>query len=197
MESGEISLAISKKISLILLLAQVCTGGFLFYSLKRNGLSFFTIGWDGRLNKDLYWGILFGVSLAAIYIHLVSPIHIYLQTTLGDYIPPGETINEFGEGIFPFFLANVIFAPFVEESLYRNFALRTFGTAYSPKMSVLLSSVLFGMFHWLGGFWYILITMIVIGIPFAYIAGKRGNLFFVFIAHLTLNSCEFLYVLFR
>jgi membrane protease YdiL (CAAX protease family) len=44
--------------------------------------------------------------------------------------------------------------------------------------------------HWSGGFWYILTTAILVGILFAILRQRRGNILVPFGAHLALNVVE-------
>ena len=57
-----------------------------------------------------------------------------------------------------------------------------------------MTVIMFGLLHWVGGLWYMLMTGILVGLPFALIAVKRKNILWVFIAHLTLNLIEFIYI---
>jgi membrane protease YdiL (CAAX protease family) len=93
-----------------------------------------------------------------------------------------------------FFIANVIFAPFVEESLYRNYTLTRFSEKYSSTKSIIFTVTMFGLLHWVGGLWYIIMTGLLVGVPFAIIATKRKNIIWVFVAHFTLNLFEFIYI---
>lgn len=148
--------------------------------------------WQKAL-PDLVAGLVTGLALLGLYILVIMPIHHGLQQTFGDYVPVGATTHSFSQYPLFFFMANVLLAPFVEEKLYRGVTLDAFQQKYGVAIAIMLSSILFGLLHWLGGFWYMLITALVIGVPFAVIAIKRGNLYWVFSAHFSLNIGEFLY----
>jgi membrane protease YdiL (CAAX protease family) len=139
-------------------------------------------------------GVLTGAIIAILYIYLFSPLQTYLQINIGDYVPAGETMTSLGKQTIPFFIANVLLAPFVEESLYRNYSLTRFLENYSQIKSIIMTVIMFGLLHWVGGLWYMLMTGIIVGLPFALIAVKRKNILWVFIAHLTLNFIEFIYI---
>jgi membrane protease YdiL (CAAX protease family) len=109
-------------------------------------------------------------------------------------VPAGETMTVLGKQTIPFFIANVLFAPFVEESLYRNYTLTRFLEKYSSTKSIIVTVTMFGLLHWVGGLWYMLMTGLLVGLPFAIIATKRKNIVWVFVAHLTLNLFEFIYI---
>ena len=65
-------------------------------------------------------GVVPGAVLAVLYFTVLSPAMTSLQRNVGDYVPPGELTGALGAALIPFFLANVVLAPFVEESLYRG-----------------------------------------------------------------------------
>jgi hypothetical protein len=53
--------------------------------------------------------------------------------------------------------------------------------------------VAFGVLHWTGGLWYMVLTGLVAGGSFTALALWRGGLVAPFAAHLTLNMIEFAY----
>ena len=188
---------ITENTPLLILMVQVLLLVTLLINTRKDHFNIFKAGWTIdkiKIRIDIFGGILTGAVIAVLYFYVFSPLQYYLQLTIGDYVPPGETMHALGQQTILFFIANVLFAPFVEESLYRNYALTKFLEKYSPNKSILLTAVLFGLLHWVGGIWYILMTGVIIGLPFAYIAIKRGNIVWVFIAHFTLNLLEFFYI---
>jgi membrane protease YdiL (CAAX protease family) len=188
---------ITENTPLLILMVQVLLFATLLITTRKDHFNIFKAGWTidkTKIRIDIFGGILTGAVITVLYFYVFSPLQYYLQLTIGDYVPPGETMHALGQQTILFFIANVLFAPFVEESLYRNYALTKFLEKYSPIKSILLTAVLFGLLHWVGGIWYILMTGVIIGLPFAYIAIKRGNIVWVFIAHFTLNLLEFIYI---
>jgi len=99
-----------------------------------------------------------------------------------------------GAALVPFFLANVLLAPFVEESLYRGYALDRLRQRYGLALAVVITCALFGLLHWAGGFWYILLTGFVAGGLFAGLRLWRRTLIAPFAAHLALNVLEFVWI---
>jgi len=193
----EIPLRISENTPTLILIVQVLILSTLLITNRKEGFNIFKNGWatdKTKLPTDILGGVITGVVLAALYIYLLSPLQLYLQLNIGDYVPAGETMNVLGKQTIIFFIANVLFAPFVEESLYRNYSFSRFLEKYSQTKSIIISVIMFGLLHWLGGFWYILMTGIVVGLPFAIIVTKRKNIIWVFVAHLTLNLLEFIYI---
>ncbi|ALS01501.1 hypothetical protein ATZ33_09010 [Enterococcus silesiacus] len=196
LDTGEISLEIADQTSVILLIVQIILLLVLVITAKKEQFSLFAsfkIS-SPKLNVEIIKGVIVGSLFAVLYLFILSPIQYELQKNVGDIIPPGEAMKVLGGQIIPFFIANVVLAPFVEESLYRNYALTKFEQRYSSMKSVLLSALAFGFLHWTGGIWYILMTGIIIGIPFGIIASRKKNILLIFVAHLTLNFIEFIYI---
>lgn len=194
----EIPLKISDNIPTLILFVQTLMLTTLYLSTKKDNFDIFKDGWNipqkSTIYRELLYGLLIGSFISLLYLYALSPLQIFLQKNLGDYIPAGETIKGLGTQTSIFFIANVIFAPFVEENLYRNYTLDILLKNYNTKKAILLNSLLFGLLHWVGGFWYILMTGVFIGIPFSFIKNKRNSVVLVFMAHLTLNFIEFIYI---
>lgn len=190
---------ISIKIPFVLLTAQIMMLVYLLISSRKYGYNIFRDGWQTDKRKvpiDIIGGFGTGAFIAVTYIYYLSPLQQFLQGYLGDFVPAGETMISLGMNTTAFFIANVILAPFVEESLYRNFALTALMKQYSQIKTIAITSVFFGIMHWLGGFWYMLLTGFFVGVPLAFATIKRGNLIWAFTAHLVLNTIEFIYILY-
>jgi membrane protease YdiL (CAAX protease family) len=95
-----------------------------------------------------------------------------------------------GAAILPFAIADVLLAPFVEENIYRGYGLLKLLPRLGATGAILLSSLFFGLLHWSGGFWYMVITTVIVGIPFAVLRQRRGNILVPFGAHFALNLVE-------
>jgi len=188
----QISGIINENIPLLLLISQIEMLGILLYYSKQNDRNIlketFT---SNRVKEDIISGVFLGLFIALLYKFIISDFIIYLQNSIGDYVPKGS-LNSLKGNLFIFGIANIILAPFVEENIYRNITLFKFQSKYGNYVAIIISSVFFGILHWLGGFWYMLATLFFIGIPFAIISVKRRNILLVFIAHLTLNILEFI-----
>ncbi|HQQ94663.1 MAG TPA: CPBP family intramembrane metalloprotease [Bacteroidia bacterium] len=193
----QVPVLVSEQASLILFLAQLLMLLSLIRSSRKDRFNIFSRGWTlySSLSNELIRGLLTGAALAGLYLCLLVPLQQYLQTTLGDYVPAGETMRALSKGSLFFFMANVILAPFVEESLYRNYTLTRFAERYSKSMALSLNVVFFALLHWTGGLWYMCICGLFVGLPFALITMHRKSLVLVYIAHLSLNTIEFIYVL--
>ncbi len=178
-------------VQLLLLITQ-------FAVFRRQRLSLRDIGWQAGAGreawKEILLGTAFGAPLGILYIYVLSPLMTAAQTVFGDYIPAGELLPSLGTAIIPFFLANVILAPFVEENIYRGFALTRLTPRFGTVGAVAISCIFFGLLHWSGGFWYMLLTGLVAGGLFAGLFIKRKNILAPFGAHLALNIVEFLLI---
>ena len=196
-QETELPIKITEYTPTIILLVQLLLLLTLWVTSRKEGFNLFKDGWTRRdySSGDIFLGIVTGAIIAGLYLFILSDLQAWMQVNIGDYVPAGETMTALGKQAIPFFIANVVLAPFVEESLYRNYALTRFSKRYGITSGILITSVMFGLLHWVGGFWYILMTIIFVGIPFAIIASKRGNMIWVFAAHLTLNLLEFIYIL--
>lgn len=189
---------ITENIPTIILIIQIFMFLVLYLTSKKDNFNIFKNGWTladkSQVSVNILYGLFTGIILSLLYFAVLSPLQTYLQRNIGDYVPAGETMTKLGMQTIPFFFANVIFAPFVEESLYRNYVLTKFLEKYTFAKSIILNSIFFGLLHWAGGIWYVFITALFIGMPFAMIAVKKRNIIWVFSAHLTLNLIEFIYI---
>jgi membrane protease YdiL (CAAX protease family) len=146
----------------------------------------------GRVLTDAGIGAVVGAVLALAYLVALAPLLTQLQA-LGDYVPPGEVLATVSASIPLFFVANVLLAPMVEETIYRGLGLRELTLRHGRTAAVVLSCVAFGLLHWTGGLWYMVLTGVVAGGSFTALALWRGGLVAPFAAHLTLNMIEFAY----
>lgn len=168
------------------------------WAMRRDGLSWEGIGWitaEGQKTwREALIGVAPGAVLGLLYVFILSPLMTAVQRSLGDYVLAGELLTSLGAAIIPFFLANVVLAPFVEENIYRGYALTRLFGRFSKPVAILISCTFFGLLHWAGGFWYILLTGALAGGLFAGLFTARKNLIAPYAAHLALNVVEFLFV---
>ena len=182
----------------LLLVLQVAILMLLLWIMRSDGLRFSQLGWRCSLNRrcltDIGIGVVVGTTLGLWYALQLSAFIEQAQRTLGDYVPPGEIIPTLGGDLIPFFFANVVFAPCVEETLYRGYAIPALGRHVNALSSVLIACGFFGLLHWAGGFWYTLATGVIVGGVQGSLFLWRGTLVAAFMAHLSLNVVEFTYV---
>ncbi len=169
----------------------------LFATLRAERLRWNDIGWrfpvGPSATRDIALGIVAGGTLGVLYLFVLSPVLAFVQRDLGDYVPPGEILPTVSSAMSDFFVANVLLAPFVEESLYRGYAIVRLSEQMSRTKAAVVSCVFFGLLHWAGGLWYIVITGSVAGGVLVAIRLWRGSLIAPFMVHLTLNTVEFAY----
>jgi membrane protease YdiL (CAAX protease family) len=182
----------------ILLIVQVILLLIFLRTIRADGLAFRDIGWQlpvgQKLWQEVLIGVLIGVPLGFLYIFVLSPLLATVQRVIGDYVPPEQLLSSLGSTIIPFFIANVVLAPFVEENIYRGYAIKRLRQRFSVSGAFFLSCLFFGLLHWAGGFWYIILTGVVAGGAFAGLFMWRRNLVVAYTAHLALNLVEFLLV---
>jgi membrane protease YdiL (CAAX protease family) len=170
----------------------------LMKSMKRDGYSWKDIGWkigDGQqLWREALIGAVPGIVLALLYVYILTPMLTSLQK-IWDYVPAGELLTTLGAAIIPFAIADILFAPFVEESIYRGYGFTRLLGKFSQPVAIALSSFFFGILHWTGGFWYILLTGIVAGGLFVWLRVSRKNIIAPFAAHLALNIVETIFII--
>ncbi len=187
-----------KAVPAMLLSVQVALLALLAITLHSESLTWSAIGWrleqGQKLWREALVGAVPGAVLAVLYFTVLSPFTTWLQSNVGDYVPAGELTGALGAALVPFFLANVLLAPFVEESLYRGYALDRLQQRYGLALAVVVSCAFFGLLHWAGGIWYILLTGFVAGGLFAGLRVWRRTLFAPFVAHLVLNILEFVWI---
>lgn len=182
----------------ILVITLVLAFLVLMRAMRSNNLNFREIGWqlaEGQTwVKEALIGILVGAPLGFLYIYVLSPLLATVQRVVGDYVPPEEILSTLGSAVLPFFIANVLLAPIIEENIFRGFALTQLGKRFSAPVTFALSCLFFGLFHWAGGFWYIVLVGVVAGGTFAGLYMWRRNIVSAFTAHLALNIVEFLFI---
>jgi uncharacterized protein len=171
----------------------------LFWAIRRaDRLVMPLLGWHVGVRQQVWQevliGVLPGLTLAIVYFMVLSPLLTKAQQVLGDYVPPGQLLPTLGSAALPFFLANVALAPFVEENIYRGYGVTQLSQHLGTLAASVVSCVCFGLLHWAGGFWYMVLTGVVAGGVFAGLCVWRKNIIAPYAAHSTLNLVEFIYV---
>ena len=175
----------------ILLVVLLCLGGLTFLALRVDTV--WILPPTQKAMSDVAIGALVGGILAIAYIFWIGPVLEFLQRAVGDYVPAGSVLTTISGSIGLFFIANVLLAPLVEETLYRGYAIPLLTTHLGVAGAVGISCLLFGLLHWPGGIWYILLTGGIVGATFAGLFLWRDGVLTPFVAHLTLNLIEFFY----
>ena len=191
-----IAAAVTRATPWLLLAAQVAMLGVLalIYRMDPTAQTRFSWRAGSGWRRAAALGAAAGVALALLYVSALSPAMVWLQRTLGDYVPAGELLPALGTSLAPFFIANVVLAPFVEEALYRGYALPRLIDRFGLPLGLTLHAIGFGLLHWSGGAWYMLLTGVIAGGVLAALALWRRDLSAAYAAHLALNLVEFGFV---
>jgi membrane protease YdiL (CAAX protease family) len=179
----------------IFLLGMVFISLFFLWSTHKDNFSIWKNGWTPINNVfiEIGGGVAMGLVMAILYFAFVATYQIVLQNQFGDYVETGETAVKLVQQPLVFFIVNVAIAPILGESLFRNYAIKQLTPHCSMATRILITSAGFGLLHCLAGFWFMLITGVLVGIPFAFVAEKRKNIIWTFAAHTTLNVLEVIY----
>jgi membrane protease YdiL (CAAX protease family) len=194
-----IAARIPELVPVVLLVVEGALLLLILWALRRDGLSLRDVGWR-RGGKPLLGGVIAGIAIggtiALLYLTVLQPLLVMVQRSVGDYVPAESQFPAFGSSLLLYFLANVALAPFVEETIYRGYALTQLRQRFSGGLAGLISVVSFALLHWSGGFWYMVLVGVAAGIPFTLLFVWQRHLQASFAAHLTLNTLEFLAVAF-
>lgn len=189
---------ITGAIPYVLLLTQVLMALLLWRLMKSEGLTLADIGWhisEGqKTGTELLIAIGVSIPLVLINQFVLLPVTEWLQIHVGDYVPAGSAGETLGATLGITFLSAVVLAPFVEESLYRGFALRHLRDRLSPIAAFLIVMVFFALLHFAQGFWPMVYTMVAHAV-FAGLALWRGNLYAAWLTHLLFNGVELVWLL--
>lgn len=197
-DADAIADAVSGQTPWLLLVVQLTLLAALALTGKRLRMAAADWGWrvlpGQRLWREAALGATIGLMLAALYLTVLEPWMTWMQSTFGDYVPAGALLPALGSALLPFFLANVVLAPLVEELLYRGLALPRLADQFGRPVALGLTCVAFGLLHWSGGIWYMLLTGVVAGGVFGGLALWRRSVIAAYAAHLALNLVEFIFV---
>lgn len=179
----------------VFLIGLCFVGLFFFWSAHKEHFKLFSTGWHTNNNivLEIAGGVAMGLVMAILYFAFVAPHQITLQNYFGDYVESGATAGILVKQPITYFIQNVFVAPFLSESLFRNYAIRQLRPHFNLTSRILITSAAFGLLFCMAGFWFMLMTAVLVGIPFAYVAEKRNSIIWTFAAHTTLNILEFTY----
>ena len=137
--------------------------------------------------------------------HPVNVLIVLVLTVMGllvidpltNLIPMPEEVRKLFDQMFsksvPAFFTAVIFAPILEELIFRGIVLEGFLKNYSPVKAIVLTNVLFGLAHmnpwqFVGAF--------LMGILISWVYFKTRNLFLPVLMHFLNNLLSFLFLYF-
>lgn len=185
---------VASLVSHIILAVLLCLAVLLTALLRPQVKATWRLPGISRSVQDISIGLLAGALSATIYLHWLVPFHTLLQRTAGDFVSPGAVLPAVSHNISVFLIANVFLAPLVEETLYRGIAIPALAKRLGQLRAVVITCVFFGLLHWTGGVWYMLLTGFFAGGIFACLFIWRKGILAPFSAHLALNFIEFLYM---
>ena len=191
MDATQIAGGVPHLMPQILLGVLLCLGGLTLLIPRVEAM--WVLPQGTKVLSDIAIGVLVGGLLATSYIFWIGTALEVLQRVAGDYVPAGSVLPSISGGIGLFFIANVMLAPWVEETLYRGYAIPLLSTHLGVAWAVAISCLLFGLLHWPGGIWYMLLTGGLVGGTFAGLFLWRDGILAPFVAHMTLNLIEFIY----
>ncbi len=133
-------------------------------------------------------GALSGAAVAGVYFGGLDRLVARAQVRFGDYVPAGSTSVLDGGGL-AFWVANVGLAPVVEELWYRGVLFDAL-VPLGPVGAAVVGCAAFGLFHWPGGAWYVVVTGVLVGGTCWGLRAWDGGLAGPVAAHLALNLTE-------
>jgi len=140
-----------------------------------------TVGWGA--------GALFGAfALSSMYVGLVSYFDLgFLQQGCDDQVPAEIRDRALLLGTASVLAA--VFAPVCEETFFRGFVFPGIARAWGPAAGIIGSGVLFGSAHLVGNpmLYKSMIQFAGIGMIFAFVYWRSGNIFSSMLAHFSFN----------
>lgn len=140
-----------------------------------------TVGWAAAALVSAF-------TVAAIYGAIVTYFNIdALSQDCGDQVP--QDIRSSALLLAMASVLAVMFAPPIEELFFRGFIFPGLARAWGPVAGIVASGVLFGSAHLLGNptLYKSMIEFSAIGMVFAFVYWRSGNIFSSMLAHFSFN----------
>ncbi|EAA2950152.1 CPBP family intramembrane metalloprotease [Salmonella enterica] len=96
------------------------------------------------------------------------------------------------EWLFQFVLANIFFVSLAEEALFRGYLQQRLSSVISPVPALIISSLLFGIMHYVGGSMIIIFSSLA-GLIYGIAWMLSGRLWVAVFFHFGLNLCHLLF----
>lgn len=188
-----INAGIVRSLPYVLILNHAVVFAVLLAILRAKALDLSSIGMSISAGQDLlsetFLGLVAGLALYSIGRFLIDPLTAMLQRNFGGYrMDQGERGQT---STIPWFIAAVILAAVVEESVFRGYALTQLTPALGLVWAVIISSISFGLLHWAYGWWGMAST-VVYGVLFALLFVWRQSLIAPVVAHALHNLINIL-----
>ncbi len=149
------------------------------------------LGFSKPTLRTLLWGL--GAFVGAIALSLIYGVVIdvfnvdFLKQGCGDQVP-ADLRNDATLLALSGFSA-VIFAPLAEETFFRGFVFTGLARSWGPVAGIVVSGLLFGSAHLVGNplLYKSLIQLSLIGMVFAFVYWRSGNILSTMLGHFTFN----------
>lgn len=169
--------------SLQIMVTIITYGIIFYYSINKNPDLKYSIKIGGRLNLQIILiFILFATGMVFILSSLNNILYYYIKlpTYLNQYI---NTIL-YEKNIIVSLLTIVIIAPITEEVLFRGIILNGLLNHYDKRTAIILSSILFGLFHINP---YQIFAAIILGLFFGWIYYEFNSIKYPILVHAIYN----------
>ena len=177
-----------------LVVGLVIVSAVWFFALRPQRLSFGRVGLVAPTTAPVHTAALTaGVLLLSL--GFTGVYGLAAQASGFKFLVPPEITTDIllpGPAAALSFLALAVWTPFVEEMFFRGFVYRGLASRFGPLQAILLSAVLFSLFHVLPG---VLLPIFVTGILFAFLYHRTGSLWPCIAAHAGQNGLVVLYTL--
>lgn len=127
-------------------------------------------------------------TITGVYAALISYFHLdALSQDCGDQVP--NDIRNSALLLSMSAILAVVFAPTCEELFFRGFVFPGIARAWGPAAGIIASGILFGSAHLLGNptLYKSMIEFSAIGMVFAFVYWRSGNIFASMLAHFSFN----------
>jgi membrane protease YdiL (CAAX protease family) len=171
-----------------LLVAEVTSLLALYVVLHLDRCELRSIGWrvphGSTLLNELLLGLVAGAIMGGLYLYLEQPSVDTGNITLPLFELPGAR-SYLG------FIAYVLLAPFVEESIYRGYGFSRLRSRHRTRIATSITAIVFGLLSWTGGPWAIVLSILAMGVPLALLSKWRGTIWPAFAARVMMGAIVF------
>jgi membrane protease YdiL (CAAX protease family) len=153
------------------------------------------IGWpaQGRRVREVGIGAGLGLLVELGSFAAGAVVILVLESATGETVRPPEQVSSdiAGWGLAIFAIFAILLAPAAEEFVFRGLLFRSVADRHGFWPGAIASAVPFGLTHVIPGraldVWALILTLIFVGIGFAWVHWRRRNLLANIVAHATFN----------
>lgn len=165
----------------------------LLWQLKREGRGLASIGWEvpgaGRLAGEVTLGLVLAGATFLLDDTVFDPLEDVFESILGRQ--SGSGLGESLRSVPWGWLVVATVFPWVEESLFRGWAISRLRARWSLALAIVVPTLLFGPLHWGQGPWAV-VNATLLGFVFALVYVWRGNLWAAAVGHSGFNAIAIL-----